>query len=362
MTIMKTRNGNQRWVLHFVLVLLIFALCPLADQGAAFQRYQSAAVMRAGAVNFLAALNAAQSGKAKFDFASEERMNWHFIPRERKGLPFKEMDPAQQRLAHAFLSAGLSQRGYMKAATVMSLEAVLRELEQGKGTNNRDTELYFFSVFGEPSDSKTWGWRVEGHHLSLNFTLAEGQLVASTPAFYGSNPAEVREGPRKGLRTLAGEEDRARDLLQALDEKQRTVAIFEKQAPKDILSTNSRRADVGPPVGLPAARMNKKQSELLVALIEEYTGNMPADVASARLEQIRRAGLDKVHFAWAGVLERGQPHYYRVQGPTFLIEYDNTQNNANHIHAVWRNYDGDFGLDLLGMHLKASHGKGGSHD
>src|SRR4030095_6389250 len=142
MTIMKTRNGNQRWVLHFVLVLLIFALCPLADQGTAFQRYQSASVMRAGAVNFLAALNAAQAGKAKFEFASQERMNWHFIPRERKGLPFKEMDPAQQRLAHAFLSAGLSQRGYMKAGTGMSLEAVLRELEQGKGTNYRDTELY----------------------------------------------------------------------------------------------------------------------------------------------------------------------------------------------------------------------------
>jgi Protein of unknown function (DUF3500) len=361
MTIRKARNGNQTWVLQAVFVLLIFALYPLSDGAAAAQRYQSAAVMRAGAVNFLAALNPAQSAKAKFEFASEERMNWHFIPRERKGLAFKEMDPAQQRLAHAFLSAGLSQRGYMKAATVMSLEAVLKELEQGKGAN-RDTDLYFFSVFGEPSDSKTWGWRVEGHHLSLNFTLAEGQLVASTPAFYGSNPAEVREGARKGLRALAGEEDRARDLLQALDEKHRAVAIFEKQAPKDILSTNSRRADVGPPVGLPAAKMNKKQSELLVALIEEYTGNMPADVASARLEQIRRAGLDKIHFAWAGALERGQPHYYRVQGPTFLIEYDNTQNNANHIHAVWRNYDGDFGLDLLGMHLKASHGKGGSHD
>jgi Protein of unknown function (DUF3500) len=357
MTIMKKRN----WVLRAVFVLLIFALYPLADRGAAFQRYQSAAVMRAGAVNFLAALNSTQSAKAKFDFASEERMNWHFIPRERKGLPFKEMDPAQQRLAHAFLSAGLSQRGYMKATTVMSLEAVLKELEQGKGPA-RDTELYFFSVFGEPSDTKTWGWRVEGHHLALNFTLAEGQLVASTPAFYGSNPAEVRDGPRKGLRTLAGEEDRARDLLQALDEKQRAVAIFEKQAPKDILSTNSRRADVGPPVGLPASKMNKKQSDLLVALIEEYTGNMAADVAAARLEQIRRAGLDKIHFGWAGALERGQPHYYRVQGPTFLIEYDNTQNNANHIHAVWRNYDGDFGLDLLGMHLKASHGKGGSHD
>jgi uncharacterized protein DUF3500 len=361
MTTMKARPGYQGWVVRSVLALLIFALFPLADRGDAYQRFQSATVMRAGAVNFLAALNPAQASKARFDFASEERMNWHFIPRERKGLPFKEMEPAQQRLAHAFLSAGLSQRGYMKATTVMSLEAILKELEQGRGPA-RDSELYFFSVFGEPSDSKTWGWRVEGHHLSLNFTLAEGQLVASTPSFFGSNPAEVRDGPRQGLRALAGEEDRARSLLQALDEKQRTVAVFEKQAPKDILSSNSRRADVGPPIGLPAARMNKKQAELLTALIEEYAGNMPPDVAAARLDQLRRAGLDKIHFAWAGPLERGQPHYYRVQGPTFLIEYDNTQNNANHVHAVWRNYDGDFGLDLLGMHLKASHGKGSSHD
>lgn len=361
MAIIKTRNGNQNWVLHFVLILLIFTLCPLTSQGVNFQYYPSASVMREGAVNFLAALNPEQLGKTKFDFASEERMNWHFIPRERKGLSFKEMDPTQRNLAHAFLSAGLSQRGYMKAVTIMSLEAVLRELEQGKGPD-RDTDLYFFSIFGEPSDSKTWGWRVEGHHLSLNFTLVDGQLVASTPAFFGANPAEVREGPRKGLRTLAGEEDSAHDLLQALDEKQRTVAIFEKQAPKDILSMNLRRADVGPPVGLPAAKMNKKQLGLLIALVKEYTDNMPIDVASARLKQIRGAGLDKIYFAWAGAIERGQPHYYRVQGPTFLIEYDNTQNDPNHIHTIWRNYDGDFGLDLLGMHLKASHSRRSSHD
>ena len=348
----------RNWVVRAALVLLIFAASPLTDPGDAAQRYQSAATMMAAGQNFLASLKPDQLAKAKFSFGDEERLNWHFIPRARKGIPFKEMEPAQQKLAHAFLSSGLSQRGFIKATTVMSLEAILRELESGRGgAMVRDEMLYYFSVFGEPSDNKTWGWRVEGHHLSLNFTLAEGQLVAGTPAFYGSNPAEVRDGPRKGLRTLAGEEDRARELLQSLDEKQRAIAITSKDAPKDILSTNTRKADIGPPVGLAAGKMNKKQVEHLMRLLEEYANNMPEDISAARFDQLRRAGIEKIHFSWAGGSERGQPHYYRVQGPTFLVEYDNTQNNANHIHAVWRNYDGDFGLDLLGMHLKASHPK-----
>ena len=354
------RAPLRRWIVYLALGAAVLACQPLQEQSGAAQRFQSAAVMRAAAQNYLAALAPEQASRVKFPFGDGERLNWHFIPRPRKGLPFKEMDPAQQRLAHAFLSSGLSQRGYMKATTIMSLEAVLKELEQGKGPA-RDAELYYVSVFGEPSDSATWGWRVEGHHLSLNFTLAEGQLVASTPSFFGSNPAEVREGPRRGLRTLAGEEDRGRDLLQSLDEKQRAAVVINKEAFKEILSGNSRKADVGPPVGLPAAKMTRKQVDLLTALLEEYAGNMPADVAAARLEQVRRAGIEKVHFAWAGGITRGQPHYYRVQGPTFLIEYDNTQNNANHIHAVWRNFDGDFGADLLGIHLAESHGKGGDH-
>ena len=354
------KGSFQRWLQRVLAGVLIFAAQPAIEQSGASQRYQSAAVMRGTAQHFLESLKPEQAAKAKIAFHDEERMNWHFIPRERKGLPVKEMDPAQQSLAHAFLSSGLSQRGYMKATTIMSLEAVLRELEQGKGPV-RDPALYYFSVFGEPSDDKTWGWRVEGHHLSLNFTLAEGQLVASSPAFFGSNPAEVREGPRKGLRTLAGEEDRARDLLQSLDDKQLGIAVISKEAPKEILSANSRKADVGPPVGLPAAKMTKRQTDLLVLLLEEYINNMPADVASARMDQVRRAGIEKIYFAWAGVLERGQKHYYRVQGPSFLVEYDNFQNDANHIHAVWRNFEGDFGADLLGQHLRESHSKGGQH-
>jgi hypothetical protein len=346
----------RKWAVGAAVGALLFLGQSLEQRSGAAQRFQSAAVMRAAAQNYLAALTPEQVAVTKFAFGDDERLNWHFIPKPRKGLPFKEMDAVQQRLAHAFLSAGLSQRGYMKAATVMSLEGVLKALEQGKGPA-RDAELYFVSVFGDPSESATWGWRVEGHHLSLNFTLAEGQLVASTPAFYGSNPAEVKQGPRRGLRTLAGEEDRARDLLAALDPGQRTTAIIAAEAPKDILTMASRKAEIGPPVGLAAGKMNKKQVDLLTALLDEYAGNMPPDVAAARMEQIRRAGIEKVHFAWAGGQERGKPHYYRVQGPTFLVEYDNTQNEANHIHAVWRSFDGDFGADLLGMHLREAHSK-----
>ena len=349
-------------------IVAVFALATLTGAD------RSSSAMAAAATKFLASLTPEQRKQATFDFSSDERLHWHFIPTEtfpRKGLTIKEMNESQRGLAHDLIKAGLSQRGYLTATSIMDLEKVLGALEAAQRAGAaqpprnaplvRDPERYFFSVFGAPSTRDTWGWRVEGHHLSLNFTLAEGQLVASSPAFFGSNPAEVREGPRKGLRTLAGEEDRARDLLQSLDDKQLGIAVISKEAPKEILSANSRKADVGPPVGLPAAKMTKRQTDLLVLLLEEYINNMPADVASARMDQVRRAGIEKIHFAWAGVLERGQKHYYRVQGPTFLVEYDNFQNDANHIHAVWRNFEGDFGADLLGQHLRESHSKGGQH-
>jgi Protein of unknown function (DUF3500) len=286
-------------------------------------------------------------------FETDERMNWHFIPKERKGLPFKQMDSAQKHLAHAFLSAGLSQRGYFKATTIMSLEEVLRVLEQGKGPT-RDPELYYFSIFGQPSATEPWGWRVEGHHLSLNVAVIKGHLIASTPQFFGSNPAEVMDGPRKGLRVLRQEEDLGRALLKALDEKQRAAAVIETTAPRDIITGASRKAEIGAPKGLAASHMNNKQRQLLLAVLEEYARPMPPEIAEERMEKVRKAGLDKVYFAWAGGPDLGQPHYYRIQGPTFLIEYDNTQNEANHIHSVWRDFDGDWGMDLLRMHYDAA--------
>ena len=321
----------------------------------AYYRIDSSTVMTKAAQHFLASLTPEQRAKATFTFQEDERLNWHYIPKERKGLPLLEMSMAQKALAHALLSAGLSQQGYIKAVTIMSLDDVLRIMENDDG-NRRNPEKYYFTVFGEPSDTGTWGFRVEGHHLSQNFTVVNGK-VADTPSFFGANPAEVREGPRKGLRTLAAEEDLGRDLLESLSPEEKKVAIVTPDAYKDILTEASRKAALaGQPSGLSASKMSKKQFELLQTLISSYAQNVPEQLAQARMEQLKKAGTN-VFFAWAGVEQRGGPHYYRIQTPTFLIEYDNTQNNANHIHSVWRDFNGDFGLDLLAMHYKASHGQ-----
>lgn len=322
----------------------------IALLASAYYKTPSNVAVTGAAHAFLNSLSAQQAAKAKFSFRDEERFNFHFIPRERKGLPLREMDGAQKHLAHALLSAGLSQSGYIKATSIMSLEAILKEMEKDT-TGRRDPEGYFFSVFDEPSEIGTWGFRVEGHHLSLNFTIVNGK-VKGAPTFFGTNPAEVRQGPRKGLRVLGREEDLARDLYKALDASQKKTALVSETAYKDILTAASRKAALdGQASGLSAAKMNAKQREMLRNLVAEYIESFPDQIAEIRREQLKKAG-NNMYFAWAGVEERGGPHYYRVQTPSFLIEYDNTQNDANHVHAVWRDFDGDFGLDLLSAHYQ----------
>lgn len=319
----------------------------------AYSRLHSASVMSDAAKAFLNSLDQDQRARATFQLQDEERFDWHYIPKARKGLPLKDMNPAQKHLAHALLSAGLSQRGYIKAITIMSLDEVLRILEQGKGPV-RDPEGYFFTVFGEPSETGTWGYRIEGHHISQNFTIVNGK-VQGAPSFFGANPAEVREGPRKGLRVLGHEEDLGRALIQSLNPEQKKAAIVSKDAPADILTTNSRKAALnGQPSGIQASKLDAHQKELLQNLLDEYCYNMPDQVAQGREEQIKKAG-NNIYFAWAGGEQPGQGHYYRIQSPSFLVEYDDTQNNANHIHTVWRDFDGDFGLDLLKEHYQTSH-------
>jgi hypothetical protein len=314
----------------------------------------SASMMSAAADAFISSLSAGQRAKATFAFEDEQRLDWHFIPRARKGIPFKELDPAQRLLGNALMSAGLGQRGLIRAATIMSLDAILRELEEGKGPV-RDPELYFLSIFGDARSAKPWGWRVEGHHVSLNFTLFEGKHIASTPAFFGANPAEVLQGARKGLRALAPEEDLARLLIKSLDDKQRAQAVVSQSAPTDILSTNLRKAEPLKPAGLQTSKLGQKQQDILMALLTEYASRHAPDIAAARSDRVRAAGLANIFFAWAGGFEKGQPHYYRIQGPSFLVEYDNVQNNANHIHTVWRDLNADFGADLLAVHYKQDH-------
>jgi len=309
--------------------------------------------MAGAASAFLASLDDAQRSRATFGLSDPERVNWHFVPIERKGLPLREMTPAQRHLATALLTAGLSQRGLIKASSIMSLEQILLEIEQGKGPK-RDPEGYFWSIFGTPSPTGTWGWRVEGHHLALNFTVVEGRSVASTPSFMGTNPGEVREGPRKGLRVLGAEEDLGKALLRSLDPAQRKVAVISDEAPKDILTSDQRKVKPLEPAGLLAAKMNAAQKKLLRQLIEEYVRRCRPELADEELARIDKAGLARIGFAWAGGDQPGQGSYYRVQGPTFLLEYDNTQNNANHVHSVWRTFAGDFGDDLLARHYQAA--------
>lgn len=306
--------------------------------------------MTQAARNFWASLTPEQQAKAGFKFEDDERMNWHFIPKPRKGLTFKEMNSAQRDLAHAFLSSGLSQKGYAEALTIMSLDQVLKDIET-KGPT-RDPELYYFSIFGTPGEKNPWGWRVEGHHVSLNFTVVDGKVAVAGPAFLGSNPANVMDGPRKGLRVLGVEEDLGRQLVKSLSDEQRKVALVAETAPKDVLSFNLRKTMLQTPVGIGYPQLNEDQKKQVANLVREYADRLRGELAAEDLARIATAGWDKVQFAWAGGLELGQPHYYRVQGPTFLIEYDNTQNNANHVHSVWRDLTRDFGEDLLGKHLE----------
>ncbi len=313
----------------------------------------SASLLSESAHRFLASLTPEQQAKATFPLDDPERVRWFYVPIERKGLALREMSPHQKHLASALLSAGLSQTGYIKAVTIMSLEDVLRELEKDSG-ERRNPEKYYFSIFGTPGNTSAWGYRVEGHHVSQNYTVVNGHVI-DAPSFFGANPAEVLHGPRAGLRVLSAEEDLGREVIASLDGEQRLVAIVDAEAYRDILTAQSRKAALaGQPNGLPAAMMNAKQFEHLTALMLEYVQNLPAQVAVIREEQIRNAG-DNIYFAWAGGVKKGDPHYYRVQTPSFLIEYDCTQDNANHIHSVWRDFSGDFGEDLLKKHYHASH-------
>jgi hypothetical protein len=311
--------------------------------------------MAAAAEVFLASLTAVQRQKARFDFTDRERLNWHYIPRSREGLPLKKMDDKQRRLARLLLEAGLSDRGYWKATTIMALEKVLGEIENW-GWHARDPEKYYIAIFGRPSATGTWAWRVEGHHLSLNITVVEGRLMADAPRFLGANPAEVHHGDMAGIRVLQKEEDLARVLVRSLDEGQRAQAVFNSRAYREIVTGNSAAVDPLVPEGIPATNLRPSQQADLYELIEIYAAVMPDEIARQRMARVEKAPAEKLFFGWAGSLNPGEPHYYRIQGPDFLIEYDNVQNEANHIHTVWRDFDGDFGRDLLREHYRDAHG------
>lgn len=341
--------------LHRALGLSLFFFC-LVVIGARFASGdQSGVTITAAAQKYLATLTEEQKAAARLPYDTPQRVGWHYIPKEyRKGLQIKQMSPAQRTAAFQLLRDVLSEVGYGKATKIMALEAILRELEKSRrGGPVRDPERYYYTLFGEPSDSGRWGLSIEGHHLSLNFVVAQGRVAASTPTFLGSNPAVVDQdvpgAPPRGTRVLAREETLAFELLQMLDAEQRRVAVLSAQAPRDIRNPDSPQSPPYAAEGLGFAQMKPDQQQKLLALIAEYAKNMPADVAQHRLDEIERTGYDKVYFAWAGAERPGIGHAYRIQGPTFMIEFVNNQPDAaghpaSHIHSVWRDPRGDFAL------------------
>lgn len=329
--------------------------------------------MREATQSFLQSLTADQRKIATFAFDDEERFNWHFVPRQRKGLPLKQMTQPQRQAAMAMLKTGLSQQGYDKATAIIDMENVLRVIDNRPPNDTyRDPENYSFTVFGAPTSKEPWSWRVEGHHLSLQFISQTGQIVSQTPTFFGSNPGvldydtkmadkrmsdpRVKDLPQKGRQILKQETEQAFALLKTLDAEQQKKAILANVAYPDIVTSNKRRASLEKMEGLMFADMNADQRKLFLSLLQVYLDNYRITLANQQMDKLRKAGLEGLRFAWAGDLTpelgEGKGWYYRIHGPTILIEYDNTQTNANHIHTVVRDLTNDFGEDMLGEHYK----------
>lgn len=338
------------WLAPLVLTLALSA-------GWSYYREATVGDAMAGAAKaYLSSLNAEQKAKAVMAYSDDRRVDWHFIPKEsRKGLQIKEMTEAQQQAAHGLLRAALSQVGYDKATKIMSLEKLLRALEGDKRRWPRDWEMYYFTVFGDPTGSDKWGLSVEGHHLSLNFVVENGKVISTTPQVMATNPAVVKNentaGVAVGTRILAQEELLGFELVKSLTAEQQQVAIIADKAFSEVRGAGEAQPPQDPPVGIAAGKLTSEQQAVLRKLIDEYARAMPAAVAKQRWDEIEQAGFSNVHFAWAGALESGIGHYYRIQGPTFVIEFVNTQpdaagNPANHIHCLWRDLRGDFAISL----------------
>lgn len=329
-------------------------------QAAAQETGATAAKMRAAAQAIVSGVDERKRSRLLLEFADPLRTDWHYTPRSRPGLSFADLDARQRESVHALLRTALSEIGHRKVVNIIELELVLRELELS-GPLFRDPEKYSIVVFGQPDPRTAWGWRFEGHHLSLSFTLRGDRAVATTPSFFGANPAEVRKGPKKGLRVLAREEDEARALLAMLDDTKRNAAVVDPRPYGDLVTRNADKAGPLDNRGLEARAMTEAQRAQLHKLIEVYADNFEPALKAARLARASEGDAATIRFAWAGPVERNRPHYYRIQGPKFLIEYDSSQNDGNHIHTVWRDFDGDFGRDLLREHHAAARGTSHRH-
>jgi len=316
--------------------------------------------MTAAANDFLNSLDDSQRQTASFEFASDERYEWAYTPIERDGLRVRVMSDSQRDAAFRLMETAYSARGSATAHRIIELETILGEwemIQDGKSNWERNIDRYWFSIFGTPGTvDEPWGFRVGGHHIGLSVNVINAEQVAILPLFFGANPAEIRHGDRKGERTLIEEQDWARTLLTSLDGDQTKLAMVDAIAPADILTTNVRSFDPNiAPKGIEFSALGDGQRDQLVKLVKHYVTRAADDLASNYWREIESAGFEGTTFAWAGPAEVGEGHYYAIRHPRFLIEYDNTQNDANHIHSVLRDFTHDWGEDLLSTHYRASH-------
>lgn len=340
---------------HATFVALVVAILGMVPAALNSAPTATGRAMADAAHAFLQDLNPEQRSKATFTLEDDSRFEFRFTPRARTGLPLKEMTEPQRVKAHALLKTGLSMRGYTNATAIIDLENVLKAIEPPRTGPNaivRDPEMYFVSIYGDSRGKAPWAWKFEGHHISVNFTLVDGQPIVFAPSFFGSNPAVVKDGPQAGKRALREEEESARALMATFTAEQKAKVIFTAEAPREMLTAENREAKMLDPVGISYAEMTPEQRRAFEKVLDAYLGRVAPELAKARLSALQKSGMEKLMFGWAGTLDVGGPHYYRIQGPTFLVEYDNVQNNANHIHSVWRDFNGDFGRDLLREHYK----------
>ena len=321
-------------------------------------KHASAAGMTKAAKRFVESLSGDQRDKTIYEYMDGERIFWYYPPVNRHGIPLRDMDDDQRQLAYTLMETGLTDRSFDQAKLIIEHESVLGPLEKEAGVTSfvRDPDLYYWTVFGDPgSDKEPWGWRVEGHHISLNFSLWGDKFISMTPFFFGANPAEVRKGPKKGLRILDQREDLGFELMNSLDQGQTSKATIYGEAPYDILTYNASRVSLPPEEGLPVSKMNDTQKGILRNLVNVYVNQVRTDMAEEKLRRLEEEGFDGLHWAWGGPVEEGKEHYYRIHGGNFVVEFDNRQNGANHIHSVWRDVENDFANDVLREHLLLYH-------
>jgi len=376
---------KNRWVLCYAVGLLVSSASSFGDaaQPASLQRMADAAHL------FATSLSDDQKATTLFPLDSEERFGYHLRPDPVSGIRLKDMSLEQLSLMHALLSSSLSANGYHKSASIIALEAYVHTERAargpgqgarsggrrgpgvggreggpggrgpgrgGRGRGGQDRvegiENYSIAIFGDPSATGTWAWRIHGHHLSIAFSVADGKSYVAAPAFLGAQPHYVASGPRKGWNILGEEEKLGRALMNSLDESQQKTATIADQMPRLLLTGNERKISLDAPDGIAFSDLNEAQQSHLRDLVQLYIDHVPADVASSRMQKVEEGGWDNVHFGWIGSLKERQANYYCVQGPEFLIEYSMV--GPNHVHVVWRDRNGDFGADILADHLANS--------